>query len=467
LLSINSHPKSLWVLAFSNLWDTFSYYGIQTILALYLIHVFHLSVIESYTIYGGYAAFVFTIPIFGGFLADKYLGSRNAMIVGSLLSVLGNLLLAIVSQFWFFLGLAMTLLGTGLYKGVTTNLVGSLYNEKSQKESGYTWLYLSSNVGGTFAPLIFGLFVHELGWNYGFLFSATVVFVSLVWFLSNKAKIPYIKPLKQISNFMLVVICLGVVFLSLCLSFTFYYGMLIDPFIIVLLVLGLTYLINLAWNYKGQQKKQILALLTMNFFGMFYLVAGMQIGITIAVFIQQKIQSGEIRIDLPASVFGTFYALFVLLFAPPITWLWVKLKQQGIDVHAPNKLAIGVLLSAGGILIFALAALTHLLIACIILGIILLSTGELVLSPSMYAAISNNSPNEIKSTMIGSWFLFMAFGGYLSAIFAKAANYFSHNIIINSQLPNYFWQFLFLGTIIAIAGICLLLITKKLNKILI
>lgn len=467
MLTIKNQPKSLWILSFSNLVDTFSYYGTQTILALYLIHIFHLSIMQSYTIYGGYAAFVYSMPIFGGYIADKYLGSHKALIVGGILSITGNLLLIILSKYWFSLGLATTLIGMGLYKSTTTNLVGTLYSEKSKKEVGYTWLYLSCNVGGTLAPLVYGLIAYNLGWNYGFLCSALGVFISFLWFLSNKNLIKNIEPTRSLDNLGKLGLYSGIILLCFFLSLPFCYTVLIDPLIILFLAIGLTYLISLACTYKGQERKQVLALLTMNFFSMFYLAAGMQIGITLATFIQEKIQAGIIDIHLPASVFGMFYALFVLLLAPLITWFWMKLNNKGISINAPSKLVLGIFLSASGIFVFAIATLTHWLIACIVLGILFLSAGELVLSPSMYAAISNNAPKEIKSVMIGSWFLFLAFGGYLSAILAKASSYFTMHYITNSQYPDYFWQFLFIGSFITLAGACLVLFIPRLNKILI
>jgi POT family proton-dependent oligopeptide transporter len=196
---------------------------------------------------------------------------------------------------------------------------------------------------------------------------------------------------------------------------------------------------------------------------MFYFAVGMQVGATILLFIQHEIDRGVIKMVLPASIFSTFYPLFVLLLAPFFSHLWDKLKEKKIDVSTPSKVVIGIFLAGLGICGFALAAATQWVLVWIIIGYLLLSAGELALTPAVYAAISNLSPEGTKSTMMGCWFLFVALGGYLSGLLAKASNLLLVRMAINGT--GYFWQFSTIATLAFIVAIVLLLCIPSLQRL--
>lgn len=434
----------MWILAFSKLWDTFSYFGTQTILALYFIQIFHFSRNDSYLIYGAYAAFAYATPILGGIVADKWLGTRDAFIIGSTLNIVGNLVLMSFHQYLFCLGLSISLIGSGLYRGTSTHLVGTLYQDgDAKKEAGFTWLYLAINVGGMAGPLIYGIVAHALGWNYGFLFSAIGILISTVWFLSNwqvwnKDKQP--ESLKLSAKiFLYIAILLACLFLAI----PFYITKIINPLIFLLFVGSIVYLVILVMKYTGIERRRLLALLLISFFAMFYFAAGLQIGTTITLFIQDKIQENVIITQLPASVFSTLYPLFVLVLAPFFTYLWSVLKSKGISISTPSKLAIGIMLATIGIGAFAFASLTNFVWTGIILGNLMLSAGELALTPAIYTAISDLSPIGMKSTMMGAWLLFVALGGYLSSLLASVSHFVTS--VIPSHHSEYFSQFLFIA----------------------
>lgn len=456
-------PKFLWPLACGELWNTFSYYGTQTILALYFLHIFHLTRNDSYLLYGAYAAFAYSIPILGGIVADKWLGSKNAVIIGSCLNILGNLILMSFHHYYLFcLGLATSLIGSSLYKSNATHLVGTLYlNRDIKKESGFTLLYLAINVGGVLGPLIYGLVAHFFGWNYGFLCSALGILISTIWFISNphqwedrRSKTPTI-PLKMLLYISILVACL-------LLSLPFYILKITNLLIIGTFIISILYLIVSITKYHGEDRRHLLALLLISFFSMFYFAAGLQIGTTITLFIQSKIQQGIIKTQLPASTFSTFYPLFVLVLAPFFTPLWHGLKRKGFTVNTPNKLLIGIILAALGISIFALTALTNFVITGILLGNLFLSAGELALAPAIYTAVSDLSPGGMKSTMMGCMLLFIAFGGYLSSLLATASHVITR--VIFAHQPEYFGEFTFIAGFTFLIALILIAFTSKLSK---
>lgn len=464
-MEILQHPKPLWTLAFGKLWDTFSYYGTQTILVLYFIHIFHLPRDQSILLYGAYAAFTYSIPVLGGVLGDNWLGSRNTLVIGVILNVFGNFLLMSYQRHLFCLGLALSLVGSGLYKSTATQLAGGLYPEgESRKETGYTILYLAVNVGGSLGPLVYGFVVYAIGWNTGFLCSALGILLGLAWVLCNWSN--YHDTLQNIKfkSKTAITALLFILLLIILLNLTFYYLSLINIIIGIFFACSLGYILIKILSYKGQTRQQLLALLTISFFGMFYFAAGMQIGSSITLFLQYKIHLGVIPVKVPASTFSTLYCLFVLLQAPFITCLWSKLKSARINVSIINKLTAGIMLGSLGIACFALAAGTNLIIFGLIFGILLLSAGELVISPAVYTVINDLAPHGMKATMIGSWYFFIGLGGYFSSLLLRFSDQFSKYLPFN-EIP-YLSEFLFIAIFIAVIALCLLLLTSRLNRML-
>lgn len=463
-LSIRSQPRGLWVLSFGKLWDTFSYFGTQTILALYFIHIFHLTRTDSYLLYGAYAAFAFSTPVIGGIVADKFIGSKNALLLGGILVILGNLFLVSLDRYWFCLGLATTIIGSGLYKSTSSHLVGSLYEVGDpNKEAGFTWFYLAINLGGALGPLIYGFVVYAVGWNYGFLCSAFGISLGLVWLYSQKkifeANFNTQGPRNNKSKYAVLLTLLTCVLLSV----PFYFPKILNLVIGLMFAGCIAYLIIAINQYREGDRRKLYALLLLSFLGMFYFAAGMQIGTTITLFIQHAIKAGEIDTRLPASTFSSLYSLFVILLAPVISYIWKVLKAKGISYSPSAKLAIGTFLATIGISSFALASLTGLIFVGIVIGNLLLSAGELVLTPSIYTGISDVSPSGMKNSMMGCWFLFVALGGYASSILADA----SHTIapLLPYAKVAYFGEFVFIAGFTLLIAIAIALITPKITKL--
>ena len=204
-------PRALWTLSYGKLWDTFSYFGTQTILVLYFIKVFHLDTDDSYLLYGAYAAFIYATPFLGGVIADRWLGSKQTLLLGCILSIGGNLMLISQNRYLFSLGLATSVVGSGLYKSNATQLVGALYkNNELNKESGFTSFYLAMNIGGSIAPLVYGFVSYLLGWNYGFLCSAFGILTGTLLILKRWSLLE--NKTHDINVFNLSLLYLGIVF---------------------------------------------------------------------------------------------------------------------------------------------------------------------------------------------------------------------------------------------------------------
>jgi POT family proton-dependent oligopeptide transporter len=466
-MSLYSHllkqPRSFWNLAFGELTVTFSYYGTQTILVLYLLRTFSLSHADSYVLYGAYAALAYSLPILGGVIADRWLGSKITVILGCGLNVLGNLMLMIGHHYLFCLGLAASLMGASLCKGNLSQLVGTLYPDSStQKEAGFTMLYLFINIGGVLGPLVYGVVVYAIGWRWGFLCSALGLSIAGVWFIANRHQRVFQDSKKLLPSGMKLLLYLGIGAICLAISSVFYIPQISNMLIISVFLISITYLVVVILKYQGIERRHLMALAVLSFFGMFFFAASLQVGSTITLFIQSAIQAGTLQFQLPASVFSTLYPLFVLVLAPFFTYLWHTLKTKNISISMPAKLCIAMVLAGVGIGIFALTAVTQFMIPGILLGNILLSAGEIVLTPAIYMAVSDLAPAGLKGTMMGCWLLFIALGGYLSGVLANASHLIEHATIFHHN--QFLAQFTFITCFTFIVALLLLLLVPKLTR---
>jgi POT family proton-dependent oligopeptide transporter len=205
-----------------------------------------------------------------------------------------------------------------------------------------------------------------------------------------------------------------------------------------------------------------MALAILSFFGMFFFAASLQVGSSITLFIQSAIQAGTLKTQLPASVFSTLYPLFVLVLAPFFTYLWHTLKAKNVSISMPAKLCIAMALAGVGIGIFALAAVTQFLIPGILLGNLLLSAGEIVLTPAIYTAVSDLAPAGMKGTMMGCWLLFIALGGYFSGVLANASHLIANAALF--QHNGFLAQFTFIACFTFVVALVLLLLAPKLTS---
>ncbi|MDE5602336.1 MAG: oligopeptide:H+ symporter, partial [Helicobacter sp.] len=184
------HPKPLLNLALTEMWERFSFYGIRSLLILFMIATINegglgLDRPTASAIVGIFAGSLYLATLPGGYLADNWLGQKNATLIGALLIALGHLSIAlsIFSPFMFFLGLIFIVLGTGLFKTCSSVMVGLLYKQKDKRrDSGFTIFYMGINLGAFIAPIVCGLVAKEYGWHLGLGVGGVGMLISLVIF---------------------------------------------------------------------------------------------------------------------------------------------------------------------------------------------------------------------------------------------------------------------------------------------
>ncbi len=206
------HPKGLGFLAFTEAWERFSYYGMQSLLVLYMAkylllpgHIEHVAFFNQFhslpfysalsgpalasAIFGTYAAMVYFTPTFGGLIADRWLGRRRAVLAGALLMALGHFMMAFEQSFLF--ALLALILGSGLFKGNLASQIGGLYApEDLRRADAFQIYYLAINAGVIISPLVTGTLGEKVGWHYGFGAAGVGMLISIAIYLSGQRYLP-------------------------------------------------------------------------------------------------------------------------------------------------------------------------------------------------------------------------------------------------------------------------------------
>ncbi len=434
-------PPGFYPISVGEMCERFSYYGAQSLLVLYVTHTFNLSDDKSYALYATFAALAYALPILGGILADRFLGLKQTIISGGMLIIVGNFVMGIPRLSCFYIGLALTTCGVGLYKPNSTSLVGKLYDFHSpQRESGFTLFYIFMNIGASLSPIVYG-FTEKIGYHYAYLISSIILFCSWAVFLFNMHRI---KPLKKshlthfslarkISSYVFMVI------LGFAVYLLFIYPILVNSFFLLFALFILLWLIMTLEKCMPAERLRLIALLVLCVFNMVYFAVSLQVGSSINLFIERQINKTLFGWEIPTVMFTALSPLSIIIAAPFIIKIWAFLAARNQEPTPPTKIMIGLLLAGVSFLLFALAALNSgsssslMPLIWILLGNLALGTGELCLTPTMFAAISRFAPHNLQSTMMGIFFLFIAFGSYLSGFLANLNKYININTDITRK----------------------------------
>ena len=427
----------LYKLSFAELIERFCNFGILVVLVLILKQNFHLSDDHSFSLFGLFAALSYASLVVGGIVADRWLGLRNSVILGGILLVLGNALLISTQLPLFYLGLAVLVLGTGLFKVNCTSLVGVVYEDPKKKESAYTFLYSCMNVGGMLGPLVYGFIAYHWGWLWCFAFNIVMLLWVLYLFYCDKdIKANDTHDVKANTYTMLST-------LGMCLIayFLFSYPRLGGYLMEVMFVLVIVYFISLALRQNGVIRKHIIAILLINVMCVFFFAYSLQVGSSITLFVNRDIPHLYFGWYIPTSAFSSLDPLFVVVAAPFFVWFWKKLSDKKIDTPVAVKIALGVAIVGLAFLALSFSAsastgasdipsLVWLLVAYVLLG-----AGEICFIPGVLAVISQYSPEHLRSTLMSTVFLFVALAGFWAGHLSKLTSHAgAHNVIRSSEV---------------------------------
>src|SRR5437867_6421685 len=184
------HPRGLSTLFFTEMWERFSYYGMRAFLILYMVHALGFDDRHAGAVYGTYTGSVWFAAIFGGILADRWLGHYRSVLLGGIIIALGHFTLAFHALPFFYTGLSLIVVGTGLLKPNVSTLVGSLYEQgDARRDAGFSIFYMGINVGALLGPIIAGRIAEGIDWHYGFACAGIGMSLGLIQYIAGRRRL--------------------------------------------------------------------------------------------------------------------------------------------------------------------------------------------------------------------------------------------------------------------------------------
>lgn len=382
------HPKGLYVLAFSEMWERFCYYGMRCILIYYMMKQLLFAQEKASYIYGIYTATAYFIPFFGGFLADRVLGQRRSVLIGAVIMAIGEFVL--MSPSLFYLGLGLMALGTGLFKPNVSTQVGGLYAfGDHRRDRAFNIFYMGINVGAILSPLICGTLGELYGWKWGFFSAGIGLILGLIVYIWGQK---YLAP-------------------------------------------------DLIMKKKAEVKEpasseplgreaywKLFALFVLCILNMVYWGAYEQQGNTLALWMDDNTDRYVFGWQMPATWFQNFNPIMIVAFIPLITWLWTWLDKRKKEPSSIGKMAFACFMLGVSFLILIPAVWQYntagkASLWWLVISTFVLSISEIHLSPIGLSLVTKLSPPRIVSTIMGVWFLSWAGGqllcGYIGSFYEK------------------------------------------------
>lgn len=424
------HPVGLYILFFTEMWERFSYYGMRAILVLYLVAESNggnpglgWSNAEALSVYGWYTMFVYVASIPGGWIADKFLGQKQSVLVGGILLVAGHGILSIEQMWAFYTGLGLIVAGVGMLKPNISTMVGGLYKTGDiRRDKGFTIFYIGINVGAFLSSIIVGYVGEVYGWHYGFGLAAIGMALGLIQYLAGQKHLKYVgnntnksidpeeqaamkRPLSKIEKDRMIVL-----FIS---------------FVLVIV-----------------------------FWGAFEQAGGLM-----NIYASEKTNRMLMGWEVPASWFQSLNALFIILLGTTVAGYWAHRKLKGKVSTSLFKMCMGLIIMGMGFFFMTAAAAQFnsegsSAMYWLVLAYLFHTVGELSLSPVALSYITKLAPLKYASLMMGVYFAMTGLGNKVAGLLGESA----------SELGEY-TVFTGIAVFCVIFGLLVLLIRKKLEKL--
>lgn len=434
--SLMGHPRGLGLLFLVEMWERFSYYGMRALLVLYLVNYLKWSDGDAARLYGTYTSLVYLTPLIGGYLADRYIGTRRSLVVGSVVIAMGHFTLALQSMTSFYIGLGLIIIGTGFFKPNVSTMVGQMYRDgDTRRDAGFTIFYMGVNLGGFLAPLVCGYLGQKVGWHYGFAAAGFGMLLGLGIYLWGRDRyLPGIGFTRtQTANaagdaaaglvdgdeVSLLPGLIGAV-AGVIIAFVLHADWLGYAFGgIIGGAIGTTII-----GTRGDERNRVLAIFIVVFFVVFFWMAFEQAGSSMNLFADRHTNLRIGGFAFPSSWFQSVNPLFIMVFAPVFASVWVKLGRTGREPSTAMKMALGLALVGCGFLFMVAGgriADTGIKVSAIwlLMAYAFNTWGELCLSPVGLSYVTKIAPVRFASLLMGVWFLANSaankLGGFLAS----------------------------------------------------
>jgi POT family proton-dependent oligopeptide transporter len=468
-------PKVFYLSCLTTLCERFGFYAISFLLVIYAKSVFQYSDTEAFALFAVFNALVYLTPAIGGYLADHVIGIRRCIILGLIFECAGLALLASTVEITFLLGLALVMIGLGLFKTAPTDLMARAYSEKDPRiDSGYTLFYMSINIGVLFASIVFGFVLKFFGWHWTFIAASSTLILSLFFYfvlrrsaVENESE-PGRMPLKfKVKALFLIGIVLAAVIFTTML---FYLNVANMFFVAASIAVALYFLFEIIRS-PMEEKLKIIACLFLIAVGFVFFVMYFQYYESMVLFIKRSVEHTIFGYEVPMTVFLSFNAVWIIILSPILAWLYKFLGERNKDLVVTTKFSLGVLVTS--ICFFVLVISQYFLHPdvkvsplWIFIAMFFYSFGELLVSALGVAMVAHIAPERLYGVMMGAWFLLgMAMA---SSVSGKVASWSSvpESVTDPMQIFHiYMHAFLKIGVIGLIFAVIIFIVSPYVKRI--
>lgn len=444
------HPKGLYMLFFAEMWERFSYYGMRALLIFYLTKHWLFADAKANLVYGAYTSLVYITPVLGGYLADRYLGQRRAVLFGGILLMCGHFLMAVegtggqsdptINVFWT--ALAFIIVGSGFLKANISVMVGQLYRlTDTRRDGAYTIFYMGINLGAAVGTILVGYLGETIGWAYGFGLAGIGMLAGLIVFVIGRPALHGAgePPTRLAKHTEWTLYAVGLAAVGVIWALVQYQDV-IQTLLIISGLMLLGYVLYEAFKLDKQPRERIFAILfliALNpvFWGLFE-----QAGGSINLYTDRFVD----RAGVPASLFQSINPIYILVLAPIFAALWVILGKRNLEPSAPAKFALALFQVGAGFLVFVWGANAFPVgdeaktaVLFVFLLYLLHTTGELCLSPVGLSAMNRLAPPFMASLIMGAWFYMTAVGNFVAGKIGEATGGHSGEMTKETTLEVY------------------------------
>jgi POT family proton-dependent oligopeptide transporter len=423
------HPKGLYLLFTTEMWERMSYYGMRALLVLYMVGAtdkggFGWTQAKALQIYGLYTGLVYATPVIGGWLADRYLGQRLSVTLGGILMMLGQFVLAMPgnAEALFYTGLGLLVVGNGFFKPNISTMVGGLYEPGDPRRDGaFTIFYIGINVGAFMASAVCGTLGEKFGWMYGFGSAGVGMALGVIVFLAFGKRL------------------LGNVGTA---------PKKVERSVAAVPAKALT----------RQESDRVIVILVLALFVVFFWAAFEQAGGLMNLYTDAKVDRNVFGFEVPTTWMQAVNPLFIMLLGPIFAEMWTGLGRKNKDPSIPAKMAMGLLLLSFGF-VFMLGASKQseaagkAALMWVVAAYFFHTAGELCLSPVGLSMVTKLAPTRFASLLMGVWFVANAVANYLAGLIGGYAEKLGE-----------FDLFLSITIATAVAGVVLLVISPVLKR---
>jgi len=369
-------PRGLTILFLTQMWELFSYYGMRTLLVYYMTKQLLFAQDKASLVYGTYTAMAYFTPIIGGAIADRWLGKRNAVVIGGSIMAIGHFVMAFEPM--FYLALATIALGNGLFLPSLPSQINDLYAaDDPRRGRAYNIYYVGLNVGGLLAPLVCGTLGELYGWHYGFGAAGVGMFLGLVIYLAGRRYLPPEPPRRALP-------------------------------------------VAAVQDARDSHRRIWVMLLGVGLAATIFRGAYEQIGNTLPLWIDTGVDRTWLGFTIPMTWFQSLNPLLVISMTPLLLMVWRRRANAGRESSPATRMAIGALVVAVAYLLLAavtaLAGDARVSWAWLVAFFVILTLGELYILPTGLGLFAKLAPPRLGATTVASWFLAVFSGSLLAGM---------------------------------------------------